>query len=112
MKQERKKDEAPTAGRVSAAAPPPPSPTPHYDHIFVWMVDTLRAGGARLDFAGIDVYPFRAKKPLVTLALSHGVPTIVQKPFGIDIAQGEDEGLILGAVVALDEMAHDPDEER
>ena len=32
--------------------------------------------------------------------------------YGIDIAQGEDEGLILGAVVALDEMAHDPDEEK
>lgn len=29
--------------------------------------------------------------------------------YGIDIAQGEDEGLILGVVVALDEMAH-PDE--
>ena len=31
--------------------------------------------------------------------------------YGIDIAQGEDEGLILAAVVALDEMAHDPREE-
>lgn len=30
--------------------------------------------------------------------------------YGIDIAAGQDEGLILGAVVALDEMAHDPDE--
>jgi uncharacterized protein YxjI len=30
--------------------------------------------------------------------------------YGIDIAQGEDEGLILGAVVALDEMANDDDE--
>ena len=30
--------------------------------------------------------------------------------YGIDIEQGEDTGLILGAVVALDEMAHDPDE--
>jgi uncharacterized protein YxjI len=32
--------------------------------------------------------------------------------YGIDIAQGEDEGLILGVVVALDEMVHDPDEEK
>jgi uncharacterized protein YxjI len=32
--------------------------------------------------------------------------------YGIDIEQGEDEGLILAAVVALDEMAHDPDEEK
>lgn len=30
--------------------------------------------------------------------------------YGIDVAQGEDEGLILGAVVALDEMANDADE--
>jgi uncharacterized protein YxjI len=30
--------------------------------------------------------------------------------YGIDIAAGEDEGLILAAVVALDEMAHDPGE--
>lgn len=30
--------------------------------------------------------------------------------YGIDIEPGEDEGLILGTVVALDEMAHDPDE--
>jgi uncharacterized protein YxjI len=32
--------------------------------------------------------------------------------YGIDVAQGEDVGLILGVVVALDEMAHDPDEEK
>lgn len=30
--------------------------------------------------------------------------------YGIEIEPGEDEALILGAVVALDEMAHDPDE--
>ncbi|MBW3571608.1 MAG: LURP-one-related family protein [Gemmatimonadetes bacterium] len=29
--------------------------------------------------------------------------------YGIEIEPGEDEGLILGTVVALDEMAHDPD---
>ncbi|HEX2207275.1 MAG TPA: LURP-one-related family protein [Longimicrobium sp.] len=32
--------------------------------------------------------------------------------YGIDVAEGEDEGLILGVVVALDEMAHDPGEEK
>ena len=32
--------------------------------------------------------------------------------YGIDIADGEDEGLILGIVVALDEMVHDSDEEK
>ena len=30
--------------------------------------------------------------------------------YGIDIAEGEDDGLILAVAVALDEMAHDPDE--
>src|SRR6185503_4000362 len=30
-----------------AAATPPPSPLPHFDHIFVWMVDTLRADKLR-----------------------------------------------------------------
>ena len=30
--------------------------------------------------------------------------------YGIDVAQGEDDALILAVAVALDEMAHDPDE--
>jgi uncharacterized protein YxjI len=30
--------------------------------------------------------------------------------YGIDIAPGQDDGLILAVCVALDEMAHDPDE--
>jgi uncharacterized protein YxjI len=30
--------------------------------------------------------------------------------YGIDIAAGEDDGLILAIAVAIDEMAHDPDE--
>ena len=30
--------------------------------------------------------------------------------YGIDIAEGEDDALILAICVALDEMAHDPDE--
>ncbi|HYW10557.1 MAG TPA: LURP-one-related family protein [Longimicrobium sp.] len=32
--------------------------------------------------------------------------------YGIDIAAGEDEGLILGVAVALDEMVHDPGEQK
>lgn len=32
--------------------------------------------------------------------------------YGIDIAAGEDEALILAIAVALDEMSHDPDEGR
>ena len=32
--------------------------------------------------------------------------------YGIDIAEGEDDGLILAIAVAIDEMAHDPDEEK
>jgi uncharacterized protein YxjI len=30
--------------------------------------------------------------------------------YGIDIAPGEDEGIVLAIAVALDEMVHDPDE--
>ncbi|HEU0053434.1 MAG TPA: LURP-one-related family protein [Longimicrobium sp.] len=30
--------------------------------------------------------------------------------YGINVADGEDDGLILAIVVAIDEMAHDPDE--
>lgn len=30
--------------------------------------------------------------------------------YGIDVADGEDDGLILAIVVAIDEMSHDPDE--
>jgi uncharacterized protein YxjI len=29
---------------------------------------------------------------------------------GIEVAQGEDDGLVLALAVAIDEMAHDPDE--
>lgn len=32
--------------------------------------------------------------------------------YGIDIASGEDEALLLSVAVAVDEMAHDPDEGR
>ena len=32
--------------------------------------------------------------------------------YGITIAPGEDDGLILAVAVALDELAHDPDEQR
>ncbi|HEX6041700.1 LURP-one-related/scramblase family protein [Longimicrobium sp.] len=32
--------------------------------------------------------------------------------YGIDIQPGEDEGIILGIAVALDEMVHDPDERK
>ena len=31
--------------------------------------------------------------------------------YGIEIAPGEDDGLILAVAVAIDEMAHDPDDE-
>lgn len=36
----------------------------------------------------------------------------VRDTYGIDIQPGEDEGIILGAAVALDEMVHDPDEQK
>ena len=32
--------------------------------------------------------------------------------YGIEIQPGEDEGIILGIAVALDEMVHDPDEQK
>jgi uncharacterized protein YxjI len=32
--------------------------------------------------------------------------------YGIDVAPGEDDALMLAIAVAIDEMAHDPDEEK
>ena len=32
--------------------------------------------------------------------------------YGIDVAEGEDDGLMLAIAVAIDEMAHDPDEQK
>jgi uncharacterized protein YxjI len=34
----------------------------------------------------------------------------IRDTYGIDVAPGEDDGLILALAVAVDEMAHDPDE--
>jgi len=34
----------------------------------------------------------------------------IRDTYGIDVAEGEDDGLILALAVAIDEMAHDPDE--
>jgi len=34
----------------------------------------------------------------------------IRDTYGIDVATGEDDGLILALAVAIDEMAHDPDE--
>jgi uncharacterized protein YxjI len=34
----------------------------------------------------------------------------IRDTYGIDVADGEDDALILAVAVALDEMAHDPDE--
>jgi uncharacterized protein YxjI len=36
----------------------------------------------------------------------------IRDTYGIDIAPGHDDGLILAMAVAIDEMAHDPDEGR
>ena len=35
----------------------------------------------------------------------------IRDTYGLDVRDGEDEGLIVAIVVAIDEMAHDPDEE-
>jgi len=34
----------------------------------------------------------------------------IRDTYGIDVAAGEDDGLVLALAVAIDEMAHDPDE--
>lgn len=34
----------------------------------------------------------------------------IRDTYGIDVAPGEDDGLVLALAVAVDEMAHDPDE--
>jgi uncharacterized protein YxjI len=36
----------------------------------------------------------------------------IRDTYGIDIQPGQDDGLILGIVVAVDEMVHDPDEQK
>ena len=36
----------------------------------------------------------------------------IRDTYGIDIAPGEDDGLLLAVAVAIDELAHDPDEGR
>jgi uncharacterized protein YxjI len=36
----------------------------------------------------------------------------IRDTYGIDVAPGEDDGLVLALAVAVDEMAHDPDEGR
>ena len=36
----------------------------------------------------------------------------IRDTYGIDIAPGQDDALILAVAVALDEMAHDPDEQK
>ena len=36
----------------------------------------------------------------------------IRDTYGIDVAAGEDDGLVLALAVAIDEMAHDPDEGR
>lgn len=52
-----------------------------------------------------------------TISRSDGVVAAVSKhwfsfsdTYGIEVAPGEDDGLILAIVVAIDEMVHDPDE--
>ncbi|CAA9243713.1 MAG: hypothetical protein AVDCRST_MAG26-1566 [uncultured Chloroflexia bacterium] len=36
----------------------------------------------------------------------------IRDTYGITVAPGEDDGMILGVAVALDELAHDPDEQQ
>lgn len=52
-------------------------------------------------------------------AISHGGGVVAQvskhwfsfsDTYGIEVAPGEDDGLMLAVVVAIDEMVHDPDE--
>ena len=53
-------------------------------------------------------YDIRRRDEAVARVSKHRIA--LSDTYGIEVAPGEDEGLVLAAAVAIDEMAHDPDE--
>ena len=66
--------------------------------------DDLQVKGDLLD------HDYRIRRDGKTVAEVSKKWFALRDTYGIDIADGEDDALILAVAVALDEMAHDPDE--
>jgi uncharacterized protein YxjI len=52
-------------------------------------------------------YDIRRRDEAVARVSKHRIA--LSDTYGIEVAPGEDEGLVLAVAVAIDEMAHDPD---
>ena len=68
--------------------------------------EELRAKGDLLDH---DYTIRRGKQVVATVSKKWFT---LRDTYGIDVAPGEDDALILAVAVAIDEMAHDPDEKK
>jgi uncharacterized protein YxjI len=74
-----------------------------------WIVDV--EGGEDLVVKGdILDHEYEVERGGKTVARVSKKWFTIRDTYGIDIQTGQDDGLILGVVVAIDEMAHDPDE--
>lgn len=68
-------------------------------------------GGEDLEVQGrILDHDYEIRRGGATVARVSKAWFALRDTYGIDIQPGEDEGIILGIAVALDEMVHDPDE--
>lgn len=68
--------------------------------------EELRAKGDLLDHD----YEIRRGKQVIAQISKRWFS--LRDSYGIDVAPGEDDALVLAIAVAIDEMAHDPDEEK
>ncbi len=66
--------------------------------------DDLVAQGKILD------HDYEIRRGATTIARISKRWFTLRDTYGIDVAPGEDDGLVLAIAVAIDEMAHDPDE--
>ena len=73
--------------------------------------DVEVAGGGDLKVKGdlLD-HEYEIRRDGTTMATVSKRWFTIRDTYGIDIAPGQDDALILAVCVALDEMAHDPDE--
>jgi uncharacterized protein YxjI len=74
-----------------------------------FKVDLADGGELRIDGSILDHEYTIRRDDSVAAQISKQWFTI-RDTYGIDVAAGEDDALILAMAVALDEMAHDPDE--
>jgi uncharacterized protein YxjI len=76
-----------------------------------WIVDV--EGGDDLVVKGdILDHEYEVERGGKTVARVSKKWFTLRDTYGIDIQPGQDDGLILGVVVAIDEMVHDPDEKK